>query len=276
MDLLGADHRRSLMRMIRVCILRMSPPGGRAAGDEKEFPVKRYLSLSGMLAATLFGALALSPAQPASAVLAGGSISGFVYQDTNNNGVQDAGEPGIAGVTITLSGDDAAVTTTDAAGAYTFVLSPDCCTYTVTETQPAGFADGIDTVGDSFGTLGNDVFTNIDIDGDDATGYNFGELPLTTPTAQRKLKTHTPTATPTAAATNTATRTPTPVPATSTPQPSPVGGAGARIQAPDTGTGGSGGRDTRTAGIVFAALALLAAGSAVAGWGVWQRTWCQR
>lgn len=230
--------------------------------------MKRYLSLSGVVAATLLGALALTPAQPTSAGN-GGSISGFVYEDLNNNGVKDAGEPGIAGVTITLSGDDAAVTTTDAGGAYTFLLNPDCCTYTVTETQPAGFADGIDTVGDSFGTLGNDVFSNIDIDGNTATGYNFGELPLTTPTAQRKLKTHTPTVTPTAPP---STATPTPVPATSTPQPSPVGGAGGRVRAPDTGTGGSGGRDTTTTGIVFAALALLVAGSAVAGRGAWQRT----
>jgi hypothetical protein len=197
-----------------------------------------------------------------------------VYEDTNNNGVKDAGEPGIAGVTVSLSGDETNVTTTDATGAYTLLLFVGCCTYTITETQPAGYADGIDSVGDRGGTLGNDVISDIDLEGDTATGYNFGELPLTTPTAQHKLKTHTPTVTPTAAATNTAT--PTPVPATSTPQPSPEGGAGARVRAPDTGTGGSGGHDTATTGIVFAALALLVAGSTAAGRGVLQRTRRQR
>ena len=234
--------------------------------------------MAAVLAIMLGGVLAFSSASPASAVLAGGSISGFVYQDTNNNGVKDAGEPGISGVTVTLSGDEDAVTTTDANGSYTFVLnlSNEGCEYTVTETQPAGFADGIDTVGNWGGTLGNDTIS-LCIDADDvAFGYNFGELPLETPTAQRKLKTHTPTATPTAPP---STATPTPALATSTPQPSatkPGAGAGGVVRAPDTGLGGSGGRDTTTTGIVFAALALLVAGGAVAGRGVWQRTRRQR
>lgn len=221
----------------------------------------------------LIEVLALSHAQPASAGLTGGSISGFVYQDTNNDGVKDAGEPGIAGVTVTLSDAEDAVTTTDANGSYTFVLnlSNEACPYTVTETQPAGFADGIDTVGSSGGTLGNDTMS-LCIDADDiAFGYNFGELPLETPTAQRKLKTHTPTVTPTAPP---STATPTPPPATSTPQPSatkPGAGAGGVVRAPDTGSGGSGGRDTTTTGIVFAALALLFSGTGIAARGIWQR-----
>ena len=34
------------------------------------------------------------------------SLAGTVYLDSNNNGKQDPGEPGIPGVTITLTGVD--------------------------------------------------------------------------------------------------------------------------------------------------------------------------
>ena len=51
-------------------------------------------------------------------------------------------------------------TTTAADGSYSFgTLRPG--TYTITETQPAGFLDGKDTIGTPGGTTGNDVFSNI-------------------------------------------------------------------------------------------------------------------
>lgn len=53
-----------------------------------------------------------------------GSIGDTVYCDTNGNGVQDAGEPGIAGVTVVLGGPVAASTTTDANGQYLFSNLP--------------------------------------------------------------------------------------------------------------------------------------------------------
>ncbi len=53
-----------------------------------------------------------------------GSIGDFVWNDLNNNGLQDAGEPGIAGVTVTLYAANGttviATTTTDALGNYQF------------------------------------------------------------------------------------------------------------------------------------------------------------
>ncbi|MEO8620457.1 MAG: SdrD B-like domain-containing protein [bacterium] len=65
-----------------------------------------------------------------------GAIGDFVWNDKNANGVQDSGEPGIAGVTVTLS--NGATTTTNASGAYAFAnLVPG--TYTVTVATPAGF-----------------------------------------------------------------------------------------------------------------------------------------
>jgi hypothetical protein len=236
-----------------------------------------------VLAAVLFGALALSPAKPAAA--GGPTISGFVYQDLNNNGVKDAGEPGIPGVTLTLQGTEESTagetdtTTTDADGAYSFRVGVEvCCLFSVTETQPAGFADGLDSAGlqECDPTVGNDVISDIDIDCGSYGGINFGELPLptSTPTAtetSRKLKTHTPTATPTATVTPTATPTP---PATPKPSPtSPGGGAAGRsVQAPDTGTGaGTSGRDMTPVGALFAALALLVSGGAIAGRSAWQR-----
>ncbi|GLZ42916.1 SdrD B-like domain-containing protein [Actinokineospora sp. NBRC 105648] len=115
-----------------------------------------------------------------------GSLSGTVYQDTNNNGVQNPGEPGLGGVTVTLTGTDAAnvavnrTTTTAADGTYTFAGLRGG-TYTVTESQPAGYTDGTDTIGSAGGTLTPpDSVTAITLGaGVDATGYNFGEFQST-------------------------------------------------------------------------------------------------
>jgi protocatechuate 3,4-dioxygenase beta subunit len=71
------------------------------------------------------------------------TIGDFVWEDKNGNGIQDAGEPGIAGVTVTLTGtkgDGTPITpitvTTGTNGSYQFTnLAPG--TYTVTFTKPA-------------------------------------------------------------------------------------------------------------------------------------------
>jgi len=52
-----------------------------------------------------------------------GSISGFVWDDLNTNGIQDAGEPGLDSIWVLLydpSGNEVASTYTDANGLYTF------------------------------------------------------------------------------------------------------------------------------------------------------------
>ncbi len=49
-----------------------------------------------------------------------GTISGFTYVDANRNSVKDAGEAGLGGVTVTLSGAASATTTTAADGSYSF------------------------------------------------------------------------------------------------------------------------------------------------------------
>ena len=114
------------------------------------------------------------------------SIAGNVYHDANDNGVKDAGEAPISGVTVTLTGTDdygnpVNMTATTTGGAYKFDnLAPG--NYTVTETHPNTWMDGKDTVGvfgpaPGSGTAGNDVIGSIALPADThGTEYNFGEL----------------------------------------------------------------------------------------------------
>jgi protocatechuate 3,4-dioxygenase beta subunit len=109
------------------------------------------------------------------------SVSGFVYFDRNNDGV-DENEPGIAGSTVTLSGVDdrgatvRLTTTTAGNGAYSFNnLRPG--TYTLTQSQQVGWLEGKDTIGTQGGVAGNDQFSNVQLaSGQSGTNNNFGEL----------------------------------------------------------------------------------------------------
>lgn len=110
------------------------------------------------------------------------TLSGFVYYDVNQNGDIDIIDQAIANATVTLTGTDDLgnpvniVVQTDADGFYLFQnLRPG--TYTITETQPAGFADGQDDIGTQGGTAGNDVFSNIVLtSGTHGINNNFGEV----------------------------------------------------------------------------------------------------
>jgi large repetitive protein len=105
----------------------------------------------------------------------GGSLSGFVYNDADNDGVKEAGEAGISGVSITLGGTAGAVATTNASGAYTFTGLM-AGTYSLSESQPSGWLDGIDTIGTPGGLVSPDLFTNIVLGaGIIGTNNNFGE-----------------------------------------------------------------------------------------------------
>lgn len=74
-----------------------------------------------------------------------GSISNFVWNDTNNNGTQDAGEVGVAGVTVSLlnaSGTVITSTVTDGLGNYLFSnleTSSGGVNYQVQFALPAGY-----------------------------------------------------------------------------------------------------------------------------------------
>jgi uncharacterized repeat protein (TIGR01451 family) len=113
------------------------------------------------------------------------SLAGTVYEDTNNDGAKAAGEAGINNVTLTLAGTDDygnavnVTATSNASGAFSFSnRSPG--TYTLTETQPSGWLDGIDAAGSAGGTpaaVGSDSISAIVLAGNtNATGYLLGEL----------------------------------------------------------------------------------------------------
>ncbi|PHR93855.1 MAG: hypothetical protein COA78_32650 [Blastopirellula sp.] len=113
------------------------------------------------------------------------SLSGNVYHDRDNDGVREAGEEAIAGVSVTLLntiGLPVANTTTDANGYYEFT-NLEAGTYRIAEIQPIFFIDGLDTAGTvntvTVGSATNpgDEISNIVLKwGDDGINYDFGEL----------------------------------------------------------------------------------------------------
>jgi hypothetical protein len=126
----------------------------------------------------------------------GSDIFGTVWRDFNDDGEIGFGEVGIDGVTLTLSGTNdrgSAVNktaVTSAGGSYLFsLLRPG--TYTIAETQPDGFDDGQESLGevtdlhqvatpaaDAGELSGNDTFAGIRlVPGSEGDFYNFGERP---------------------------------------------------------------------------------------------------
>ena len=133
------------------------------------------------------------------------SLSGFVYRDYSVDGIrQPTGtnpETGIAGVTVTLSGNTntgpvTLVTQTAADGSYSFT-GLTSGSYTITEIQPpsvfvagqAGYYDGLDTLGTvnrvlrgtAGGAVSNDVLLVTLGIGESGINYNFGENPPADP-----------------------------------------------------------------------------------------------
>jgi len=118
-------------------------------------------------------------------------VFGLVWRDFNNDGEVNFGEQAVENVTIQLTGTDDrgnAVNQsiqTDAEAIYLFFnLRPsDAAGYTITEVQPAGFIDGIDTRGTIDGNPAgddsvNDQFSEIVLGpGSLAENFNFGERP---------------------------------------------------------------------------------------------------
>ncbi|MFV0306187.1 MAG: SdrD B-like domain-containing protein, partial [Desertimonas sp.] len=119
------------------------------------------------------------------------SVGDFVWLDEDHDGIQDAGEPGIPGVTLTITGPDGAAVTdvygnpvttteTDGSGLYEFVNLPPLPAgqhYTVTVTPPAGYAPTIEGgepgVGDDSST-GSATSVDLVNDGDRDPTLDFG------------------------------------------------------------------------------------------------------
>lgn len=113
-----------------------------------------------------------------------GSIAGYVYHDVNKNGAYNPGDRMIAGVTISLTGTDvygnavSRTTVTGANGWFTFARLT-AGTYSITQTQPAGYAQGVNQAGTLGGTpvAGSDTITGINVTpGASGTAYTFGEI----------------------------------------------------------------------------------------------------
>lgn len=95
------------------------------------------------------------------------SLGNYVWNDLNQDGVQDGSEPGVPGVTVTLfdpSGNPLAVTTTDANGLYQFTGLTPGTYYVEFSNLPAGFE-----------------FTGPDAGGDDALDSDADPLTGSTP-----------------------------------------------------------------------------------------------
>lgn len=148
-------------------------PGSTAANDSD-------VNSSGATAAITLAATQRNLDTDAGLVQTNGTVNGNVYIDHNNNGILDAGEAGIGSVKVTLTGTDALgnavnlTINTAADGSYSFTgLAPG--TYSVTETQPAGYLDG-QTTSPNGGTVANNVVSAIAVNGATVADVDFGEL----------------------------------------------------------------------------------------------------
>ncbi|TWT97586.1 Peptidyl-prolyl cis-trans isomerase A precursor [Botrimarina colliarenosi] len=112
------------------------------------------------------------------------TISGFVYVDTDNDGVRETGEIGIPGVLVTLTGVDvrgysvsrSMLTGNDGSYSFTELSSG---TYKIVESQPAAHSDGKDVTTVAGAALTNDTISNLVVSGNSVfTENNFGETPL--------------------------------------------------------------------------------------------------
>ncbi len=96
------------------------------------------------------------------------SLGDRVWRDDNKNGLQDAGEVGVAGVTVTLynaAGEPIGTTVTDANGNYKFTDLTPGVAYSVGFTQPAGYVfTGINASGANTNANNPSEFTDSDVD----------------------------------------------------------------------------------------------------------------
>lgn len=164
-------------------------------GDEQEEPDETlFVNLSNPENA-VFDTLLLGSPQGTGVIVSDdlpfvvGSLSGYVYNDSDGNGQRGGSEKLLTGVRIVLTGTDilgqsvtqTAYTNKDDGSYYFGNLVPG--TYTITEPdQPSKYDDGIDAAG-SLGILGdpqNDRFVVNLGSNQHGTDYNFGERLKTT------------------------------------------------------------------------------------------------
>jgi hypothetical protein len=115
------------------------------------------------------------------------SVGNLVWFDTDRDGVQDASEPGIAGVTLSITNADGSAvtdvfgnavttTTTDANGNYLFANLP-VGSYKVSVTAPSGYVSTTALVGsdrEMDSSTGTTTSANLDTDGASDLTLDFG------------------------------------------------------------------------------------------------------
>ena len=84
-------------------------------------PLKHVRAAALAAALVPLASVMATPAEAQTAFCGSGGYCGLVWNDTNNNGVQDTGESGIAGAVVTVNGT---VTYTDGSGYYYFSGEP--------------------------------------------------------------------------------------------------------------------------------------------------------
>ena len=114
------------------------------------------------------------------------SLSGFVWEDADQDGLIDMNEMAIGDVTIALfdaGGELVAVTTTNDQGSYGFNDLPQG-TYRLFQQQPAGFVDG-EIVSQNGGQIGTNEISTIQLDATEVlTNFNFSETASDTTVVQ--------------------------------------------------------------------------------------------
>jgi len=119
-----------------------------------------------------------------------GTLSGYVYLDANTDAMFDAGDSGLSGVTMTLSGVNdlgaqvSQTVITDQYGLYEFTALR-AGTYVISKTLPLppaywSYSDGAENVGTLGGVAGVDLIGAIKLGtNQNGVNYNFGELLFT-------------------------------------------------------------------------------------------------
>ena len=182
----------------------LQPPVGQAIGvtEAERFSTVDFVASSNASEATfqvsLDGALSFADADALDAVegldrtvnvpgiantvqasigIVGGSLGGINFNDIDGNGIQDAGEPGLAGVTIrldpTADGEPTLEVLTADDGTYLFDDLPQG-TYTLSEVIPAGQVITVPTDNEYVVTLTND--------NRDVSNLDFGNQAIATTT----------------------------------------------------------------------------------------------
>jgi uncharacterized repeat protein (TIGR01451 family) len=133
------------------------------------------------------------------------NITGSVFVDFNNDGIENDNDYGLGGVSLTLTGTDAGgnaitpiIIQTASNGTFTFGNLPEG-TYTITQpSQPNATTNGLTTAGSTGGTASNPTATSSTIVGINLTGSNkisaansFAEVPASAPDLAIS-KTHAP------------------------------------------------------------------------------------